>query len=296
MEILVFTAEKTAGLERLIRSSNAIACAGRATPGSERHDLSNLKVPAGAIAGADDWDLFTLDAILATSGLNLNDDYFTPLDLWSARSTPSQKMVNLNHDDAHVIGHIVGCAPVDADFKALAEDTPAEKLPEKLHLKTSAVLYRQWKDSEFQEEMDNIFSEIAEGKYFVSMECAFRNFDYLLQGATGSTEIVGRNSETAFLTKHLKAYGGTGEFKGKKLGRVLRDFVFSGHALTKKPANPDSIIFPADAAKAEVGLAIAKWLNGEDVVLPASKELRGGLNESAWTVRRDIEKFLGSKS
>ena len=48
------------------------------------------------------------------------------------------------------------------------------------------------------------------------------------------TRIVARNDESAFLTKHLRAYGGTGEYEGYKIGRSLRDISFSGKGLVSK--------------------------------------------------------------
>jgi hypothetical protein len=60
--------------------------------------------------------------------------------------------------------------------------------------------------------MDRVLAEIAKGEWFVSMECLFKGFDYALKGRDGSTRVVARNEQTAFLTKHLRAYGGTGKY------------------------------------------------------------------------------------
>ena len=51
-----------------------------------------------------------------------------------------------------------------------------------------------------------------------------------------------------FLTKHLRAYGGTGEYEGYQIGRLLRDISFSGKGLVSKPANPRSVILNASKA------------------------------------------------
>jgi chromosome segregation ATPase len=54
----------------------------------------------------------------------------------------------------------------------------------------------------------------------------------------------------------LRAYGGSGEYKGYKVGRLLRDFYFSGKGLVDKPANPRSIIFrdsdPFNGSQADI--------------------------------------------
>jgi hypothetical protein len=96
--------------------------------------------------------------------------------------------------------------------------------------------------------MKKIIAEIEEGKWFVSMECLFAGFDYAVIDQSGKSKVVARNEESAFLTKHLRAYGGTGEYEGYKIGRSLRDISFSGKGLVSKPANPRSVIL--DSSKA----------------------------------------------
>jgi chromosome segregation ATPase len=96
--------------------------------------------------------------------------------------------------------------------------------------------------------MQQIIAEIEEGKWFVSMECLFSGFDYSVMGEDGKAKVVARTEESSFLTKHLRAYGGTGEYEGYKIGRSLRDISFSGKGLVSKPANPRSVIL--DASKA----------------------------------------------
>jgi predicted nucleic acid-binding Zn-ribbon protein len=82
---------------------------------------------------------------------------------------------------------------------------------------------------------------ISRGEMCVSVEAMFSNFDYGLVKAS-QEYIIKRDEESAFLTKHLVRYGGTGEYKGYSLGQVLRNISFNGKALTTKPANPASII------------------------------------------------------
>ena len=80
------------------------------------------------------------------------------------------------------------------------------------------------------------------------MECFFTGFDYgLIDQKTGDYKVLSRNNDTAYLSKHLRAYGGTGEHEGYKIGRVLRNITFSGKGFVDRPANPDSIIFSKDA-------------------------------------------------
>jgi len=74
------------------------------------------------------------------------------------------------------------------------------------------------------------------------MECLFGGFDYGLRDeSTGELQVYQRRENTAFLTKHLRAYGGTGKYDGRTIGRVLRNITFSGKGLVENPANKESI-------------------------------------------------------
>jgi myosin heavy subunit len=75
------------------------------------------------------------------------------------------------------------------------------------------------------------------------MEAWFDDFSYALKDpATGACQVVARDDQTAFLSKHLRAYGGSGAYGRYRLGRVLRHIVFAGKGIVTHPANPDSII------------------------------------------------------
>jgi DNA repair exonuclease SbcCD ATPase subunit len=74
------------------------------------------------------------------------------------------------------------------------------------------------------------------------MEALFEDFDYALKDSKGNQYVISRNKASAFLTKHLRAYGGKGVYKEYKIGRLLRNLVFSGKGLVENPANPESLI------------------------------------------------------
>lgn len=249
--IPVFAAEQEAGLAEQIRSAASLSYASL-LEAAQPFELSKRSLARLAL-GSDlyqalatnegQFDLHYLKTVLVSVGWNKNDDVFDPLEVWAARGSPEDKPFNYEHKADDIIGHITGNYVVDADGKAVADDTLADKLPEKFHIVTSAVLYKCWANEELQKRMDQILVEIPKGKWFVSMEALFRNFDYALLKADGSETVVPRNDKTAFLTKHLRAYGGTGKYDDQKVGRVLRHITFSGKGLVKKPANPESIIF-----------------------------------------------------
>ena len=248
MNIPIFKAEKEAGLEDLIKSSAAVALCGDA-------DLvASFEIPSTAKAylltkaeNKNQIDLAYLKTILVSTGWNLNDDVFDPLEMWSAKSSPEDKPFNYEHCQDDIIGHITGCYAINTDGDVLLNDTDSKSIPSHYHIVASSVLYKIWENPEKQQRMDNILSEISQGKWFVSMEALFRGFDYAIKSSKG-TEIIARNEKTAFLTKYLKAYGGNGKFEDAKIGRVLRNIVFSGKGLVRKPANPESVILSATKA------------------------------------------------
>lgn len=190
-------------------------------------------------------DLHYLKSILATAGWNKNDDVFDAMEMWLARHTAEDKPFNIEHDPRQVRGHITGNYAINEENEVISDTSTIDELPNKYHVVTSAVLYKflNSPDPTLEEEMQNIITEIGKGEWFVSMEALFTNFDYAISSADGKTNIIKRDEKSAFLTKHLRAYGGVGKYQDFKLGRVMRNITFSGKGLVRKPANEESIIF-----------------------------------------------------
>lgn len=188
------------------------------------------------------WDLFPICAILATSSWNKNLDVFTPPEMWMARHSSEDKPFNFMHDCSDIIGHITDNITVDSNMQVVAENTPVDQLPGIMHIVTKSVLYKFWDKAEQQEKINKLISEINTGKWFVSMECLFKDFAYILKDSSGSQKVLARNNETSFLTRKLKQYGGDGTYQGYTIGRLLKDITFSAVGLVDNPANPDSII------------------------------------------------------
>jgi len=199
-------------------------------------DLETLGVSKASDEGQ--MDLFYLKSILVSTGWNKNDDVFDPIETFAARNTPEDKPFNYMHDEKDIIGHITGNSIVDFEGNAISE----EGVPPEFNILTTAVIYKEWSDLDQRERIQKILAEIEEGKWFVSMECLFPNFDYALVDSEGKTRVVNRNEASAFLTKHLRSYGGSGQYEDYKVGRLLRNLSFSGKGLVSKPANPRSII------------------------------------------------------
>ena len=205
-------------------------------------------------------DLYYIKAVLVSTGWNKNDDVVQAKATWDARDTPEDKQFNLMHNENDIIGHITGSYVVDRN----GEKVEAEEAPAEFDIITEAVLYNSWTDPENRQRMSQIIAEIEEGKWFVSMECLFAGFDYsIYDEEKGAASLLERNEGSSFLTKHLRAYGGTGEYEGKKIGRSLRDISFSGKGLVAKPANPRSVIL--DASRASSNSSDLLTLGGSDM-------------------------------
>ena len=228
----------------------------------------NIKLPSAiAKANPDQLDLYYLNTILVSVGWNANDDIFSSEALWGGRNTPQDKPFNLEHQPEVIIGHITGNFMLDEEMEIIGDES-FEELPEKFHLGTSAVIYKQMnkRNPELSETISTIIEEIDEGgKWFVSMECLFNDFDYGLIDSTGNHHIIARNEETSFLTKHMRSYGGDGTFKDFKIGRLVKNVIFSGKGLVQNPANAESIIFDKDSINQFNGVANTL----EDVILDA---------------------------
>lgn len=292
-QIAVFPAETEAGLEDKVRSTASVVTASRAVPDPTaalpEQVLAHLRSTAGNLSLPD---LYPLKSVLVSTGLNGNDDFFERDETYAARQTPADKPFNYEHEAADIIGHMTASKVIGVDGSEVAEgSTP----PEAFHILDQAVLYRHWPGyPDRQERMDRIIAEIETppetGGWFVSMECRFKGFDYVLVPvenkslAFAKAKIVSRGPDTAFLTKHLRAYGGNGTYKGYRVGRVLRSITFSGVGLVRNPANPDSVILtPESGAIAEKISQVPKDLGYEldsgKTIACTNKESNDPMNE-----------------
>ncbi len=249
--MIVFTAEKKAGLEAKLQDCaySSIKYDVPLTANTLKKAIS--EVVAKATAAKKDKDLYHLNSIMVTVGWNKNDDVFLKEVTWGARHTPEDKPFNVGHVSKDIIGHIVANYVVDEDGNVIAEDTAITDLPNKFHIVTNSVLYKDcWGNKEDKERVAAIIQEIEDGisgeketKWYVSMECIFAGFDYAVIAPDGTEHLVARTEESAFLTEYLRAYDGPGEYQGYKIGRAIKNLAFSGLGLVEKPANPNSIIF-----------------------------------------------------
>lgn len=224
---------------------------------SSSHEIEHLLKKIKADANPNQIDLFYIKSVLVSTGWNKNDDVFDTAETWAARNTPEDKQFNFMHNENDIIGHITSSYVVDKD----GNKVEAEEAPKDFDIIAEAVLYNSWTNPDNRDRMRKIIAEIQEGKWYVSMECLFAGFDYAISGKDGMSKTLARNEETSFLTKHLRAYGGNGEYQGYKIGRSLKQISFSGKGLVAKPANPRSVIL--DASKADQQIVLQDLKQGD---------------------------------
>lgn len=193
-------------------------------------------------------DLYPVKSVFCSSNWNNNDDVFLVEEVWDARKTPVDKPSNIEHDQSKIIGHMVSQWTVDDAGDFVDDSLNVEDLPEMIHICSGSVIYIAWEHENRKKEVIELIQGIEDGEYSVSMEVLFPKFDYMLEDVEGNRELVIRNKDTAYLTKHLRVYGGTGYYNGYKVGRVLRNLTFSGQAYTTRPANVDSVILESASA------------------------------------------------
>ena len=255
MNIPIYKAEIEAGLEEVIKSNASVAFNSPVNtyiPSRKEEASIRLLAFSGApldfvkdkaeADNTDQMDLYYLNSVLVSTGWNKNDDVFDVAETWMARRSPEDKQFNFMHDETDIIGHITGNIVVGPDGQKLSDSTESDNLPEAFDIITSAVLYNSWTDPKLKARMDKIIVDIEADKWFVSMEALFAGFDYAVITPDEQHKTVARTQESAFLTKHLKAYGGSGEYEGHKIGRLLRSITFAGKGLVSNPANPKSVI------------------------------------------------------
>jgi len=187
-------------------------------------------------------DLYPVTSILVSTVWNKNDDVFLKDEVWKARHTPIHHPVNINHDQDIIVGHMTDIWAVNDSGEIIPDNTPEEDLPSIYSLVNASVVYTSWYEEEKASQVMELINSIEENKMFVSMECIFEDFDYVLSSSK-EYKVVKRTEETAEMSKHLRCFGGNGLFGDYRVGRAPRGIIFTGKGFTTNPANKRSIIF-----------------------------------------------------
>jgi restriction endonuclease Mrr len=237
--IQIYDIEAKDGLSDKINQNMSFAYQCLVSKDQSIYDLEEVKKSiAGHVESGRNYDLYHISSILASVGINKNDDVFLPEEIWAAKDTPIHKQVNFGHNEKDIVGAIIGSAILDKDGNKIVDPLSISNINDII---SHAVIWSKWDDTDLQDRFKTIVKDIEEGTLFVSMECLFRMFDYLLI-KDDVQSVIKRTKETAFLSKYLRILGGEGEYNGYKVYRILRNFTFSGKALVTNPANARSII------------------------------------------------------
>jgi len=184
-------------------------------------------------------DLQYNTAVFVSSGFNLNSAYFMPTELLKARESVSHKPLDFEHRQTEIVGHIYSQVFAKKDrtifdpvelYNSVGEDI------ENMHMDilVAMCLYKAL--------FPELAEEVSTGKYCVSMECYFRDFDVIVdnlvipRAEAQSLGLVDVVNNTILVTEGDKVKG------NKRVGRVLRDMLFAGCGLVENPANLESII------------------------------------------------------
>lgn len=190
-------------------------------------------------------DLQYLTAIFVSSGMNKNGAVFLGSELLKAQDTITTKAVDLEHDEQAVVGHITNRAFVSRtgeviDAKEVAKEKSAADVDKlDMDIAIAAVIYKD----RFLE----IATEIEEGKWMVSMECYYRDYDVMVGDLILPRPQAEELGYDKLVGKVVNLKRGGKDLGFHAVGRVLRDIVFSGVGLVKNPANERSVIMEAAA-------------------------------------------------
>lgn len=188
-------------------------------------------------------DLQYFSAIFVSSGENLNHAYFLGSELVAAEGTIINKALDVEHSEDEIIGHIYERAFIDKDnnlldLHELASRETASQDNQEMHIAIAGIIYKN--------RFPNIAKEVAEGKWKVSMECYFKDYDIKVGELIISrqeAEMLGLASQDeSILGRTAKVLKKGRELAKGTVARVLRGICFSGCGVVKNPANPPSII------------------------------------------------------
>lgn len=184
-------------------------------------------------------DLQYITSVFVSSGFNLNLAYFLPSELIKSRDTIVDKPLDIEHEQDKVVGHLCKSAfaykdgtmfdPVEAKEQY---GTDVDKLS--MDILASAKLYRA--------RYPELAQDVSDGKYSVSMECYFKDYDIIVNNIIIPKIEAKKAGLIKAVDNTIKVVEGDKSMGVHKVGRVLRDMLFSGCGLVENPANPDSVI------------------------------------------------------
>lgn len=198
-------------------------------------------------------DLQYFSAIFVSSGTNLNMAHFLPSELVLAAETVPSKAVDIEHDEVEIIGHIYDYAFIDQEGNKLnvlelANMEKASLDTKDMHIVIAGIIYKS--------RFPNIAAEVAAGKWKVSMEAYYQDYDIKVGNMIldkKEADMLGFSPEKAGAFGSLVKIIKKGvEIASGKAARVLRGICFSGVGIVKNPANPPSVILETANEKTDM--------------------------------------------
>ena len=167
--MVIFECEKKDGIAELISSKASVVFDSQLIT-SANPDATKSIASLLTIDNPNQIDLFYLDAILASTGWNKNDDVFDKFETWKAKRTPIDKPFNFMHDGNDIIGHITSSIVVSQEGKIVGDDTPLDDIPENFDVLVSSVIYKKWPEENRTEEISEIIKEIGNTIYWCDVD------------------------------------------------------------------------------------------------------------------------------
>ncbi len=194
-------------------------------------------------------DLQYFSAVFVSSGANLNHAYFLPSELVKAEGTIVNKAMDVEHKEEEIVGHIYKRAFMDEKGKEISieelastEESSLDK--REVHVAIAGIVYKN--------RFPDLAEEVTAGKWCVSMEAYFKNFDVKIGDLIinrKEAEALGIAADDTIFGRVAKVLKTGKEIAVGKIDRVLRDITFSGCGFVKKPANPPSVVLETAADK-----------------------------------------------
>ena len=187
-------------------------------------------------------DLMYFTAIYVSSGENLNNAFFEQQELVLAENTIINKALDIEHKEKDIVGHLYDRVFIDEkgnklDLDGLKEMEEVQLKDTNMHVAIAGIIYK----NRFPE----IAKEVADGKWKVSMETYFKDFDIKIGDLVltrKEAESVGYKDVSSVIGKEGKVFKSGKEIASGTISRVLRGLNFSGCGLVENPANPPSVI------------------------------------------------------
>lgn len=253
-------------------------------------------------------DLDLVALVLASEHENLNADYFSREELIQAVSSPIHKPFNVEHTVAEdeslitqpyfnrtkntIVGHMIYSALATKDGEILSEedvkkldatDNPSREKEDCIDLVAAAVLYSFL----FPKTVADIQEAAEKNEMFVSMECWFKGYDFIVDGELVESTEANRKDLTEKWSR--RACGKD----GKRICRALKNVIFGGVAATPTPANPESVFLATAGLEAEMNqlikrhneLHILQSINPKDEYVAE----HSAIEKSAASIRKKME-------